>query len=148
MIMAMIRSVRPIGSGRLTRGQRIRHVGNWINLSTPVGLLVSRIGSATVNRGPRGLFLAEGYRLPFPIASAFTVGDVVITNRTWDQLLSANPKLLLHEERHSWQYLACFGLPFFGLYALAVVWSWLRTGDIASRNFFERNAGLADGGYL
>ena len=26
-------------------------------------------------------------------------------------------------------------------------WSWLRTGDRASRNFFERQAGLADGGY-
>ena len=26
-------------------------------------------------------------------------------------------------------------------------WSWLRTGDRAARNFFERQAGLADGGY-
>jgi hypothetical protein len=148
MIMAMIRVVEPIGSGRLTAAQTLRHWGNWINLSTPVGLLVSRIGSAKVKRGPRGLYLAESYRLPFPIASAFTIGNVVITNRSWDQLLSASPKLLLHEERHSWQYLACLGLPFFPLYAAAVIWSWLRTGNIASGNFFEQNAGLADGGYL
>jgi hypothetical protein len=51
MIMAMIRVVEPIGSGRLTAAQTLRHWGNWINLSTPVGLLVSRIGSAKVNAG-------------------------------------------------------------------------------------------------
>ena len=27
-----------------------------------------------------------------------------------------------------------------------LTWSWLRTGDFASRNVFERNAGLAIGG--
>ena len=32
-------------------------------------------------------------------------------------------------------------------YAAAAGWSWLRTGDFASRNCFERAAGLADGGY-
>jgi hypothetical protein len=30
---------------------------------------------------------------------------------------------------------------------LAAAWSWVRTGDPASRNLFERAAGLADGGY-
>jgi hypothetical protein len=33
------------------------------------------------------------------------------------------------------------------LYAVAAGWSWLRSGDAASRNPFERLAGLADGGY-
>jgi hypothetical protein len=33
------------------------------------------------------------------------------------------------------------------LYLAAAGWSWLRTGDFASRNVFERRAGLADGGY-
>jgi hypothetical protein len=33
------------------------------------------------------------------------------------------------------------------LYVLASAWSLLRTGDPASRNIFERLAGLADGGY-
>jgi hypothetical protein len=27
-------------------------------------------------------------------------------------------------------------------------WSWIRTGDRAARNVFERAAGLSDGGYL
>ena len=33
------------------------------------------------------------------------------------------------------------------LYAIFMGWSWLRTGDRAARNAFERLAGLADGGY-
>ncbi|HSF26445.1 MAG TPA: hypothetical protein VLC50_02900 [Actinomycetes bacterium] len=32
-------------------------------------------------------------------------------------------------------------------YLLAAGWSWLRCGDPASYNHFERLAGLADGGY-
>jgi len=38
-------------------------------------------------------------------------------------------------------------LPFLPLYAIAAGWSWLRTGDLASANFFERKAGLQRGGY-
>lgn len=140
--------VQPIGSGRLTAAQRVRRWGNWINLSTPVGLLVARIGGAHLASGPRGLVLADHYRLRFPIAGAFTIGNVVITARSWPELLSANPNLLKHEERHSWQYLACLGLPFFPLYVAAMAWSWLRTGNLARDNIFERSAGLADGGYL
>jgi hypothetical protein len=33
------------------------------------------------------------------------------------------------------------------VYGVAAGWSWLRTGDVASRNVFERRAGLVDGGY-
>jgi hypothetical protein len=143
----MARTVQPIGSSRLTTPQRIRLLGNWANLTTPIGLLVSRIGGARVQRGPRGLYLAEGYRLGFPMAAAFTIGNVVITGHTWGVLLARSPNLLLHEERHSWQYFCCAGLPFFPLYALAMVWSWLRTGTLARENLFERHAGLADGGY-
>ena len=58
------------------------------------------------------------------------------------------PELLAHEERHAWQYVACLGLPFLPLYAAAMAWSQLRTGDRASRNVFERHAGLDAGGYL
>lgn len=89
----------------------------------------------------------RGYRLGFPVASAFTVGNVVITAHRFDDLLTANPRLLLHEQRHSWQYVACGGLPMLPLYALAMGWSWLRTRDRWSANVFERRAGLADGGY-
>lgn len=148
MIIGMVRRVGPIGSGRRTGPQQLRFLGNWLNLSTPLGLLVGRLGGARVRRGPRGLYLADGYRLRFPIASAFTIGNVVITGGTWDERLAASPNLLRHEERHSWQYLACFGLPFLPLYGLALLWSYATTNDLARGNVFERAAGLADGGYV
>lgn len=139
--------VRPIGAARMTRAQRIRFIGNWVNLSTPFGLLVTRLGSASVRRGPRGLYLADGYRYGFPIAAAFTIGNVVITRHSWQGLLTARPRLLLHEERHSTQYLFCCGLGFFPLYGLAMLWSYVRTRTLALGNAFERDAGLAEGGY-
>jgi hypothetical protein len=132
---------------RLTRWQWVRLVGNMVNLTTPIGLLIATIGGARIRRGPRGLFVGEGYRLGFPVASAFTIGSVITTDRTWPELLRRTPQLFEHEERHTWQYLWCIGLPFYPAYGVCLVWSVLRTGDLAARNFFERNAGLASGGY-
>ena len=79
-------------------------------------------------------------------ASAFTVGNVITSrhDRAW---LDARPALLRHEERHTWQYVACLGLPMVPLYLLAAGWSYLRGGDPAVHNAFERLAGLEDGGY-
>ena len=91
--------------------------------------------------------LAEGYRFSFPVAGAFTVGDVVITAHTFDTLARSCPDLLVHEERHSRQYALALGLPYLALYTLAMGWSVVRTGDRASRNVFERHAGLVAGGY-
>jgi hypothetical protein len=130
-----------------TGGQWLRLVGNAVNLTTLLGLGVATLGRARIRRGPRGLLLAERYRLRFPVASAFTVGSVIITSSTFDARLSELPGLVVHEERHTWQYLACLGLPFYPLYVLCMGWSVLRTGDRSSRNFFERQAGLELGGY-
>lgn len=132
----------------LTAAHRRRRAANLLNLSTPLGLAVARLGRARRRPGPHGLVLAEGYRLPFPVAGAFTVGDVVVTASTFDALLAAHPDLLVHEERHSGQYAAFLGLPFLPLYALAMAWSMVRAGDRASANVFERDAGLVAGGYL
>lgn len=141
----------PAAAGRPTplspRAQRWRRTANLLNLSTPLGLLVARVGDAHRRPGPYGLVLAEGYRYGFPVASAFTVGDVVVTAHTFDELLRTLPDLLVHEERHSRQYAWCLGLPYLPLYVLAMGWSVLRTGDRASANVFERGAGLAAGGY-
>ncbi len=125
----------------------LRRVANLVNLSTPLGLLVARAGRARCRPGPYGLVLAEGYRFAFPVAGAFTVGDVVVTAHSFDALLRLHPDLLRHEERHSRQYACCLGLPFLPLYALAMAWSALRTGDRSSANPFERGAGLRAGGY-
>ena len=122
----------------------MRRLGNRLNLSTPLGLAVARLGRAQVRPGPRGLLLADGYRLPFPVAGAFTIGDVLLTAGRWDQ---HPPGLLEHEERHSWQWFWLAGAPFLPAYGLSLVWSVLRTGDRAAANVFERRAGLERGGY-
>ncbi len=125
----------------------LRQIGNVANMSTPVGLLVGAAGGARFRRGPRGLVLAERYRLRFPRAGAFTIGNVVVTARTLEEMEVLVPGTTDHEDAHSWQYLALLGLPFLPLYGAACVWSWLRTGDWASGNIFERKAGLSSGGY-
>lgn len=130
-----------------TRWQWVRFFGNFVNLTTPAGLLVAKIGRAKIRRGPGGLFLCEGYQLKFPIAGAFTIGNVLTTGSTWDTMVSRFPHLLEHEEGHTWQYLACIGLPFYPLYGVCTLYSVLRTGDRAAQNYFERAAGLTIGGY-
>ncbi len=126
---------------------QVRSLANWVNLSTPLGLAVATFGRAAVSRHDRGILLATGYRFGFPAASAFTVGSVVISRHDRGYL-TGRPELLAHEERHTTQYAACLGLPFIPLYLLATGWSWLRTGDRAAANLFERRAGLADGHYV
>jgi hypothetical protein len=132
--------------GGLTGWERFKLVVNFLNLSTLGGFVVAMIGRAKVRRGPRGLFYATGYQLGFPIANAFTIGNVVLT-KNQPAYFDNRPDLLRHEERHSWQYVVLIGLPMLPLYTLAAGWSWLRTGCFASRNPFERLAGLEDGGY-
>lgn len=125
---------------------RVKQVVNVVNGSTLLGLGVAVAGRARLGRGPRGLVLASSYRWSFPRAAAFTVGNVVLTRRDagW---LAERPRLLRHEERHSWQYVATLGLPLLPLYGVAAAWSWMRGGDHATHNVFETAAGLEDGGY-
>ena len=124
----------------------MKTVVNLVNLSTPLGLVVAAAGRAALRRGPRGLVLASGYRFPVPSAPAFTIGNVVLSPRPPEHL-DSRPALLAHEERHSWQYAFCLGLPMLPLYVLGAAWSYLRGGDLGVHNPFERLAGLADGGY-
>ncbi|MDR2986928.1 MAG: hypothetical protein LBV34_19030 [Nocardiopsaceae bacterium] len=129
------------------RAARLKWWINWANGSTAFGLVIARVGNARVADGPRGLYLAGGYRFGFPVAGAFTIGNVVVSKGDWVQLRMEHPELVSHEEQHSWQWAVCGGLPFLPLYGAALAWSWVRTGDPASRNVFERNAGLVSGGY-
>lgn len=122
---------------------RLRRLWNTVNLTTPLGMVLALGSGCAVERGPEGLVLATGYRWPVPDGGAFTVGNVVF----FRPQTAVTPRLLAHESRHATQYAWCGGLPFLGLYTLAVGWSMLRTGDTASRNVFERHAGLAAGGY-
>ena len=130
----------------MTPGQRLRRIANTLNLSTPLGLVLARAAGARYSTGPRGLTIASGYRWRLPHAPAFTVGNVVLY-RAGPASAGQDPVLLGHEERHSTQYAWCLGLPFLFLYFLCAGWSVLRTGNPGTANFFERQAGLAAGGY-
>lgn len=138
---------RPRQRARVAR--RVRALGNWINLSTPVGLALARLGGCRIRTSPdtAGVWWASGYRLRFPVAGAFVVGSVILSSRDLADVARTHPQVMAHEERHIWQWFACAGLPFLPLYGLAMTWSWLRTGHYARANIFEQWAGLADGGY-
>jgi hypothetical protein len=124
---------------------RLREVVNLANGSTIFGAGVAFCGGARLARGPEGLLTATGYRLAVPAAPAFTVGDVIIVTRRRPGPLPA--ALLAHEARHATQYAWCGGLLILPLYFTAAGASWVLCGDFAAWNLFERQAGLADGGY-
>ncbi|MFC5831613.1 hypothetical protein [Nonomuraea insulae] len=126
----------------MDRRFRFRRAANYINLSTPLGLLIAVVGRAARQPGPNGLILAFGYRYRFPIAGAFTVGNVVLTRRD-----GLDEQLILHEGRHATQWAWCVGLPMLPFYVVAMLVSVIVCGHQASYNVFERLAGLDDGGY-
>lgn len=115
-------------------------IANWVNLTTPAGMLVARISHCRPTR--RGShWQAVGYTKRFPVGGAFTVGSVAISRSP------LGPPVWEHETAHMRQYAWC-GAMFVPLYGLAAAWSYLRAGDWWSRNVFERRAGLAAGGYV
>ena len=125
----------------------LRNVGNVANLSTPLGLVVAAVGIARL-RILDGLVVADHARLPWIRASAMTIGSVVVVpHRSLEEVQQRVPRLLEHEDHHAHQWAYCLGLPFIPLYVAATAWSWLRTGDRASANCFESQAGLELGGY-
>jgi len=129
---------------------RVRLVVNVINGATAAGLGIALAGGARLARGPEGLLTATGYRPPVPAAPAFTVGNVIIVTRRWPgpvPLEAAAPRIFAHEARHASQYAWCGGLLMLPLYFAAAGVSWAACGDFAAWNVFERQAGLADGGY-
>ena len=125
---------------------RLRQIVNWLTLSTPFGLLLAVLGRARISRQRDGLFIAEQSKLMLPDAGAFTVGNVIITGRPWEVMVTRYPDLLAHETAHSSQW-AWLGPLFLPLYVVWMGWSMIRTGDRASRNYLERWAGLVRGGY-
>jgi hypothetical protein len=126
----------------MDRRYRFRRVVNYLNLTTPAGLLISVVGGATRRPGPDGLVLAYGYRYRFPVARAFTVGNVVLSRHD-----SLSDQLLLHESRHATQWAWCLGLPMLPLYLLSMLVSQAVCGNLGTYNAFERLANLEDGGY-
>lgn len=125
---------------------RVRAAANLVNGSTAAGVLVAVAGRARLRAAGDGLVVAAGYRLPVPVAPAFCLGNVLVT-RWPDRQFRGNRRLFGHEARHATQYAWCGGLLMLPLYGGAALVSWALTGDFGSSNVFERQAGLADGGY-
>jgi hypothetical protein len=137
-------------TGQDSRAQTLRQVVNAVTLATPLGLVLARMGHATLVRGPDGLLLALDYRaaVPAPRAPAVTVGDVILL-RMSSADLADRPRLLVHEARHAVQWACWLGpVGFLPAYLAASAWSWVRCRDFALRNAFEVRAGLVDGGYV
>ncbi len=125
----------------------LRNVGNIANLSTPLGVVAAVLGSARF-RMVEGLIVADEARLPLLRASAMTVGSVVLVpHRSLEEVQAQIPGLLEHEDHHAYQWAYCLGAPFIPAYLGATGWSWLCSGDRATANHFERQAGLDLGGY-
>jgi hypothetical protein len=123
---------------------RRRALLNWLNGSTLLGLVLARAGGARLRRRSDGLWLAEGHALP-GVRAPFTLGDVLLHSRPGG--FATRPRLLRHEARHAEQYARWGGLLFLPVYGVSALVSWVLTGDRASGNPFERQAGLGDGGY-
>jgi hypothetical protein len=118
-----------------------------VNGTTLVGLLIAVSTGAKVRRAPGGILIAEGYRPKVPKQTCFTVGSVILTRRTAQWLLhERHVDLLAHESRHAAQY-AVLGPLFWPAYWVACGYSYTMTGSYGVRNFFEKQAGLAAGGY-
>lgn len=128
----------------MRRRLRVRRAVNLANGSTLAGLGIAAVGNATLARGPDGLFVGTGYRLPVPPAPAFCLGNVIVTRL--DAMCPGSP-LWSHEARHATQFAWCGGVLMVPAYLAAAGISWVLTGDFGSRNPFERLAGLTDGGY-
>jgi hypothetical protein len=129
---------------RLPARLRIRQAVNLANGSTLAGLGVAALGGAAMARSVDGLRTGTGYRLPVPPAPAFCLGNVLVTRR---EAIDPAGRLFRHEARHATQFAWCGGVFMLPLYLAAAGVSWALTGDFGARNVFERQAGLADGGY-
>jgi hypothetical protein len=137
-------------SEALAPRHRVRLIVNLVNGSTAAGLGLAAAGGARLAGAPDGLLTATGYRPPVPAAPAFTLGNVIIVTRRWHgavPLEASAPRVFAHEARHATQYAWCGGLLMLPLYFAAAGASWMLCGDFAAWNVFERQAGLADGGY-
>jgi hypothetical protein len=120
---------------------------NRVNGTTLAGLGLSTATGCRRSPGPAGTTIAAGYPLRVPAAACFVVGDVIFCHGDAEWLRSpAMHRVLEHEVRHTYQY-ARWGPLFWPLYFAGSAWSYALTGNFGVRNRFERNAGLADGGY-
>ncbi len=120
---------------------------NRLNGTTYAGRCLASLTGCRRVPGPDGTTIAADYPLRVPAAACFVIGDVIFCRHSASWLLATEQRAVLaHEVRHTYQY-ARWGPLFWPLYVAGSAWSYALTGNFGVRNAFERNAGLADGGY-
>jgi hypothetical protein len=134
---------------------RKRHILNNLNLSTFLGLLISKIIGGTTIQSENGIYINYGRKGKYNKAWAITIGDVILAkqDKNCRQCKLGNPHnlssaILRHELIHSEQFAKFGGVIFLALYSFASIKSFIIYRNHWQGNIYEIQAGLSDGGYI
>ena len=112
--------------------------------ATALGLTVAALSGAKGCAGAAGgLIVCSRANNNLGAGGGTTIGDVFVTSDSPDEI---DKNLLRHELRHSDQW-AGWGIAYPVAYGVASTFSQGTTGTYACGNYFEIDAGLADGRY-
>ena len=132
-----------------------RHKLNNINLSTFLGLLISKIIGGTTIQLDNKLYMNYGRKGKYSKAEVITIGDVLLVKFDKNcihcqqkDLYKLFPSLLRHELKHSEQFAKFGGIIFLALYLIASIKSFIIYRNVWQGNIYEIQAGLKDGGYI
>jgi len=128
---------------------------NRLNLSTFLGLLISKIIGGTTIQLNNGIYINYGRKGKYNSSWAITIGDVILAkqDRHCDKCKSGTPhdlanRILRHELKHSEQFAKFGGVIFLALYLFATIKSFIIYRNHWQGNIYEIQAGLKDGGYI
>jgi hypothetical protein len=128
---------------------------NKLNLSTFLGLLISKIIGGTTIQLNNGIYINYGRKGKYNKAWAITIGDVILAkkDKNCKKCKSGKPhdlsdRILRHELIHSEQFAKFGGLIFLALYIFASIKSFIIYRNHWQGNIYEIQAGLKDGGYI
>ena len=134
---------------------RKRHILNNLNLSTFLGLLISKIIGGTTIQSENGIYINYGRKGKYLNNWAITIGDVILVKqiRGCKSCELGNPHnlsnaTLKHELIHSEQFAKFGGIIFLALYLFASIKSFIIYRNHWQGNIYEIQAGLQDGGYI
>jgi hypothetical protein len=128
---------------------------NKLNLSTFLGLLISKIIGGTTIQLENGIYLNYGIKGKYLKATAITIGDLVLVKQVkgCKRCEAGNPHdlsnaILRHELIHSEQFAKFGGVIFLALYSFASIKSFIIYRNHWQGNIYEIQARLSDGGYI
>jgi hypothetical protein len=121
---------------------RKRHVLNNLNLSTFLGLLISKIIGGTTIQLDNLMYINYGRKGKYQKAGAITIGDVILAKKRLSN------SVIKHEVIHAQQFAKFGGLVFLVLYLFASIKSFIIYKNVWQGNRYEIQAGLEDGEYI